>query len=114
VLVRGDGILPAVARLSGGRYLIKAGRVGGPRGEPGSREITEELVTRVLDASQRGEVEWERDPDFGYDVAAGVPGIEPPDDGLLMPRLLYTRTDRVYEHAAKVAELREEIARLVG
>jgi phosphoenolpyruvate carboxykinase (ATP) len=87
--------------------------VGGPEGEPGSRPITEDLVGRVLDAAAAGEVEWEVDPDFGYEVAAKVPGVDPPEDGLLMPRFLYTRADRVYEHAAIVARVRDEVTRLI-
>ncbi len=68
---------------------------------------------RVLDAAAAGEVEWEVDPDFGYEVAAKVPGVDPPEDGLLMPRFLYTRADRVYEHAAIVARVRDEVTRLI-
>ena len=114
MLAVGEGILPAVARLDGGRYLLKAGRVGGPEGTAGSAPVTEELITAVLDAEAAGRVEWETDPDFGYEVAASVPGIEPPDDGMLMPRLLYTRADRVYEHAAIVPRVRAEVRELAA
>jgi ATP-dependent phosphoenolpyruvate carboxykinase len=107
--VEDDGILPAVARMEGGRFLLKSGRVGGAEGEAGSREISESLVTTVIDAALRGEVQWEEDPDFGYEVAAAVPGVEPPDDGLLLPRLLYTRADRVYEHAEIVPRVQEQV-----
>jgi phosphoenolpyruvate carboxykinase (ATP) len=113
VLVEGDGLLPAVARLGDGRYLLKAGRVGGAEEDAGSLPIAGALVRRVLDAAAAGRVEWEVDPDFGYEVAASVPGIEPPEDGLLMPRFLYTRADRVYEHAAIVARVRDEVIRLI-
>jgi len=114
VLAEGDGVLAAVARLEGPRYLLKAGRVGGPEGDAGSAPITEELITAVLDAEAAGRVEWEADPDFGYEVAASVPGVAPPDDGLLLPRLLYTRADRVYEHAAIVPRVRSEVRALVA
>jgi phosphoenolpyruvate carboxykinase (ATP) len=101
-----------VARLTDGRFLLKAGRVGGGPEEPRSREITESLVAKVLDAELASEVEWERDPDFEYEVAAVVPGVEPPEDGLLLPRLLYTRADRVYEHAEIVPRLRDRVREL--
>lgn len=114
VLARGDGLLPAVARLGGDVYLLKAGRVGGGEGEVGSLPIAEAFVENVLDAAVAGEVGWERDPDFGYELAASVPGVVPPDDGLLLPRLLYTRADRVYEHAAIVPRVREEIRSLIA
>lgn len=104
-----------MARLSGGeRYLLKAGRVGGSEEERGSLPIGEQLVTRVLDAELAGAVIWEVDPDFGYEVAASVPGVEPPEDGLLLPRLLYTRADRVYEHAATVPRVRADVAALTA
>ena len=74
--------------------------------------IDEQFVARVVDAALAGEVTWETDPDFGYQVAAAVPGVAPPEDGLLMPRLLYTRADRVYEHAAIVPRVRSEVALL--
>ena len=107
-------MLPAVARLGGGSFLLKSGRVGGAEDEAGSREIAEGLVRIVLDAALAGDVEWEQDPDFPYEVAASVPGVEFPDDGLLLPRLLYTRADRVYEHAAIVPRVRDEVRALIA
>jgi phosphoenolpyruvate carboxykinase (ATP) len=93
-------------------YLLKAGRVGGTYPE-GSVEIEEEHAAAILNAVLAGTVEWELDPDFGYRVAAEVPGIEGRDRFLLIPRFLYTRTERVYEYAALVPELkRERVARL--
>jgi len=76
--------------------------------------IGEKLVAAVLGAELAGEVEWEVDPDFGYEVAASVPGVGPPEDGLLMPRLLYTRADRPYAHAAIVPRIRDEVAALIA
>lgn len=113
LIVADDRLLPALARLAEGRYLLKQGLVGGPEGEPGARSVEPELVARVLDLALAGEVEWERDPDFGYDVAAVVPGVGPPDDGLLLPRLLYARNGRVYEHAALVPGYRSERAAIL-
>ena len=71
-------------------------------------------MTTVLDAALAGTVSWETDPDFGYEVAASVPGLESPEDGALMPRLLYTRADRPYEHAAIVPRVRAEVAALIA
>jgi phosphoenolpyruvate carboxykinase (ATP) len=93
-------------------YLLKAGRVGGTDPE-GSIGIKEEHATAILNAVLDGTVEWELDPDFGYRVAAEVPGIEGGDRFLLIPRFLYARTERVYEYASLVPELkRERVARL--
>ena len=93
-------------------YLLKFGRVGGADPER-SIEITRDHVAAILNAIAAGAIEWERDPDFGYRVAAAVPGIEGRDRFVLIPRFLYARTERVYEHAALVPELkRERVARL--
>ena len=93
-------------------YLLKAGRVGGADPEA-SIGIEEEHAAAILNAVLDGTVEWELDPDYGYRVAAEVPGIEASDRFLLIPRFLYARTERVYEYAALVPELkRERVARL--
>jgi phosphoenolpyruvate carboxykinase (ATP) len=100
----GEGANALRERIAaGGRdlYLLKAGRVGGGAEERGSRGITEDEVAAVLDGIGAGSVEWEEDPDFGYRVATVVPGMAPAD-GVLLPRMLYRRADRVYEHAALV------------
>jgi ATP-dependent phosphoenolpyruvate carboxykinase len=93
-------------------YLLKAGRVGGTDTND-SVEIREEHVAAILNAVLSGAVEWERDPDFGYRVAAEVPEIDGPDRFVLIPRFLYARTGRAYEYAALVPELKREwVARL--
>jgi hypothetical protein len=93
-------------------YLLKSGRIGGTDPD-GSIEIGESHVTAILDAIVAGTIEWEPDPDFGYRVAAEVPGVQGRDRFLLIPRFLYARTERVYEYAALVPELkRERAARL--
>ena len=94
------------------RTCSSPGRVGGADPER-SIEIARDHVAAILDAIAAGTVEWEQDPDFGYGVAAAVPGIEGRDRFILIPRFLYARTERVYEYAALVPELkRERVARL--
>ena len=66
-------------------YLLKVGRVGGT--DPAdSLEVKDEHVAAILNGVLAGTVEWERDPDFGYRVAAEVPGIDGRDRFLLIPR----------------------------
>ena len=60
----------------------------------------------VVKAIAEGTIEWETDPDFGYEVAASLPGID--DLEILQPRRLYERTGRGAEHAAIVERLRTE------
>jgi phosphoenolpyruvate carboxykinase (ATP) len=57
-------------------------------------------------AIAEGSIEWERDPDFGYEVATSVPGIDDPE--ILLPRRLYERTGRSGEYVAIVERLKRE------
>ena len=102
-------------------FAIKQGQVGGPRERPGCFAIEQSLVLAVLDRALAGEVDWEPDPDFGYDVPAAVPGVLGEAARALLPRLLYADNDRVYEHAGLVAAkqreraaIAESVAGLVG
>ena len=93
-------------------YLVTAGRVGGA-GDAPSFEISADLVGRVLDDAAADEVEWETDPDFGWELPMDLPGLEVEERRVLVPRFLYARTDRVYDYAAMVpAAQRERYARL--
>ena len=98
-------------------FAIKQGCVGGPPERPGCFAINDALVLAVLDAAIAEQVVWERDPDFGYELPAEVPGVEGDAARALMPRLLYGDHDRVYEHANLVAAKkreRYELAKAVG
>ena len=87
---------------------IKQGSVGGPAGRDGCVDVEEPLVAAVLAAEATGDVLWERDPDFGYEVPGRVRGIERDAGRILLPRLLYGDHDRVYEHASLVAAKKRE------
>ena len=104
----GADSLSKLSAFDGSIYAVKHGWVAGPRGKPGAVEVTEKVVARALDTAQRDEIDWEIDPDFGYEVAAGVPGLDGDQALALMPRLLYTRHGRVYEHAQLVAQTKHE------
>lgn len=95
-------------------YAIKHGWVGGPPQRPGCFEIDAALVLTVLDEALVGGVDWEADPDFGYEVAADVPGVEGEAARALLPRLLYGDHDRSYEHASLVAARKRERAALAA
>lgn len=128
VLVADDGLLPPLARVdprlavailaragdsaraartvadaltaaSGPLLLLKDGVVAGPAGAPGCFEIEADLIKSLIVAAAEGSIEWERDPDFGYELAAAAPGIGGTAADALCPRLLYAAADRVYEHA---------------
>ncbi len=53
-------------------FLMNTGRVGGPDGE----KITVTDSAAIMREIARGEIEWEKDPHWGYEVAKSVPGID--------------------------------------
>jgi phosphoenolpyruvate carboxykinase (ATP) len=89
-------------------YLLTAGRVGGGPEERRSRKIPAALVVRVLDAALAGAVDWEADPDFGWELPMDLPGLDVDARRILVPRFLYARTDRVYDYAEMVPRLRRQ------
>jgi len=87
-------------------YLMNTGRVGGAEAEASGKKVTIEDSGAIVKAVAEGTISWTRDPDFGYDVAEGVPGID--DIELLQPRRLYERTGRAEEYRAFVQRLKQE------
>jgi len=62
----------------------------------------------IVKGIAEGTIEWEDDPDFGYKVAARVPGIDAADLPILQPRLLYAEQGRSEEYARWVTRLKGE------
>ena len=87
-------------------YLLNTGRVGGVEGDERSKKIQIEHSGAIVKAIAEGTISWQFDPNFGYEVAANLPGID--DVELLQPRLLYERTDRSEDYADWVALMRQE------
>ncbi len=86
--------------------MLNTGRVGGPDGDERSKKVTIPYSSAVVKAIAEGTIEWESDPDFGYEVASAVPGVD--DVEILQPRQLYERQGRVDEYAAIVKRLKQE------
>jgi phosphoenolpyruvate carboxykinase (ATP) len=93
-------------------YLVNTGRVGGSDEDLQSKKLEIEHSGAIVKAIAEGTISWERDPDFGYDVASVVPGIDDPE--LLQPRLLYERTGRADEYRAWVERLKRERAEFLA
>lgn len=97
-------------------YLLNTGRVGGGDSDDRSSKVRLADSTAIVRAIAEGTISWTKDPDFGYEVAEGVPGIENLD--LLQPRQMYQRQGRIAEHDEMVARLkrerREELAKYPG
>jgi phosphoenolpyruvate carboxykinase (ATP) len=89
-------------------YLLNTGRVGGPEDDERSKKVRIKHSSAIVKGIAEGTIEWERDPDFGYFVAAAVPGID--DVEVLQPQKLYERTGRADEYRALVKRLKGERA----
>jgi phosphoenolpyruvate carboxykinase (ATP) len=87
-------------------YLLNTGRVGGPEEDERSKKVRIKHSSAIVKGIAEGTIEWETDPDFGYEVAASVPGID--DEEVLQPRKLYDRTGRTDEYRANVKRLKAE------
>ena len=93
-------------------FLLNTGRVGGPDDDERSKKVRIKHSSAIVKGIAEGTIEWERDPDFGYLVAAAVPGID--DAEVLQPRKLYQRTGRMDEYATHVERLKSERAEFLG
>lgn len=89
-----------------GVYLLNTGRVGGDDDDERSKKVRIADSSAIVEGIVAESIEWEEDPDFGYLVAASVPGIEDPE--LLHPRRLYERQGRMDEYRDVVERLWEE------
>jgi phosphoenolpyruvate carboxykinase (ATP) len=89
-------------------FVLNTGRVGGEDGDDRSKKIKIPVSSAVVKGIAEGTIEWETDPDFGYQVATSVPGVDDPE--LLQPRTLYQRQDRMGEYDEQVATYKRERA----
>ncbi len=87
-------------------YVLSTGRVGGGDDDERSKKVKIPHTSAIVKAIAEGTVGWETDPDFGYLVAASVPGFDDPE--LLAPRALYEHQGRLAEYEQLVATLKAE------
>ena len=95
-------------------YLMNTGRVGGPEADERSKKVKIKHSSAIVKAIAEGTIEWERDADFGYLVAAHVPGIEDEDLDVLQPRRLYEATGRLGDYEALVTRFKRERAEFLS
>ncbi|MGK2928607.1 MAG: phosphoenolpyruvate carboxykinase [Acidimicrobiales bacterium] len=87
-------------------YLLNTGRVGGPQSDERSKKVGIAHSAAVQAGIVDGTIEWETDPDFGYEVATAIPGFDDPE--LLRPRTMYEEQGRLDEYRELVDTLLEE------
>jgi phosphoenolpyruvate carboxykinase (ATP) len=84
-------------------YLFNTGRVGGRATDGRGKDVSIPVSAAIQEGIVDGTIDWVTDPDFGYEVAASVPGVD--DIELLQPRRLYEREGREDEYRRVVAQL---------
>jgi phosphoenolpyruvate carboxykinase (ATP) len=89
-------------------YLMNTGRVGGLDEDERSKKVRIKHSSAIVKGIAEGTIEWEEDPDFGYQVAARVVGIDGEDNDILQPRKLYERQGRMDEYSRSVQRLKDE------
>ncbi|MEK6410469.1 MAG: phosphoenolpyruvate carboxykinase [Acidobacteriota bacterium] len=89
-------------------YLLNTGRVGGRDEDERSKKVRIQHSSAMVKGIAEGTIEWEEDPDFGYQIATSVPGIDGEDNEILQPRKLYERQGRTEEYAQIVDRLKNE------
>jgi phosphoenolpyruvate carboxykinase (ATP) len=93
-------------------FVLNTGRVGGGEDNPDSVKVSIPVSSAIVAGIVEGTIEWTADPDFGYEVAASVPGVD--DIEILQPRRLYERTGRTGEHDAMTERLKRERTEFLG
>jgi len=84
-------------------YLMNTGAVGGTETDEAAINVRISHSSAIIKGIVSGTIVWQNDPDFGYQIAASVSGIDEP--ALLQPRLLYERQGRVDEYKQIVEQL---------
>ena len=87
-------------------FVMNTGRVGGNDDDERSKKVRIPHSSAVVEGIVSGTIEWVEDPDFLYEIAVEVPGID--DAELLQPRRLYEGQGRLAEYEELVARLKRE------
>jgi len=106
--LQGNRVLDILRQCPMEVYLLNTGRVGGGDDDPRSKKVKIRHSSAIVKAIAEGTIRWDRDPEFGYQIASMVPGIESDDELLLRPRALYDRQGRSAEYRVIVERLRQE------
>jgi len=87
-------------------FVLNTGRVGGGDDHEGSKKVTIPISSAIVQAIVEDTIGWVDDPDFGYEIAESVPGVDDPE--VLQPRRLYARQGRTAEYDAMVERMKRE------
>jgi phosphoenolpyruvate carboxykinase (ATP) len=93
---------------------MNTGRVGGPEEDERSKKVKIKHSSAIVKGIAERTIEWVEDPDFGYLVAASVPGIGAEDIDILQPQRLYEATGRKQECDEGIARLKDARAEFLA
>lgn len=108
--LQGNRFVELLKKLPMEVYLLNTGRVGGPEGDSRSKKIKIHHSSAIVKALAEGTIQWEKDPDFGYEVASRVPEISKADLDILQPRRLYASQNRQAEYQELVKKYKKDRA----
>ncbi len=87
-------------------FVLNTGRVGGGDDQEGSKKVTIPYSSAIVQAIVQDTITWTSDPDFGYEIAEAVPGVD--DIEILQPRRLYDGQGRRGDYDAMVSRMKRE------
>ena len=106
--LQGNRFLELMAEHQLDVYLMNTGSVGGPPGDERARKVRIPHSSAIVKGIAEATIEWEEDPDFGYEIAARVPDIDDADAAVLRPRDLYAEQGREDEYGRIVERLKSD------
>jgi phosphoenolpyruvate carboxykinase (ATP) len=111
---QGNRFLELMAEHQLDVYIMNTGRVGGGEDVEGSLKVRIKHSSAIVKGIAEGTISWQDDPDFGYQVASSVPGIDEADSGVLRPRELYEARGHSEDYARIVDQLKKERSEYLG
>ncbi len=106
--LQGNRFLELVAEHPLEVFLMNTGSVGGKADDERAKKVRIRHSSAIVKGIADGTITWETDPDFGYEVASAVPGMEPEDLDVLQPHRLYEAQGRLDEYEAMVKRFKAE------
>lgn len=82
-------------------YILNTGSIGANKENPNGKKISIKVSTTIMKEIARGDIEWVKDNDFGYEVPAFIKGIDIKEYD---PKIYYTKE----EYQEKVNILKDE------
>jgi phosphoenolpyruvate carboxykinase (ATP) len=104
--LQGNRLLDLLATHPIETYLLNTGRVGGKDEDERSKKVMIPHTSACVKGIAEQTIAFDEDPDFGYQVATRVPGLD--DEDLLRPSGLYERQRRGDEYRGIVDRLKVE------